>query len=105
MVVTLDGRLVQYVTPTDYHILNGESPRNPEWGHAAVGLCGEVHFDPHPSRAGVTRIYDFEFLVPVNLDQLTDEKYRASMLRWLEQCPCICPACLPESLAILEPPG
>jgi len=36
-----------------YHLISGPSPRNPGGTHAVVGQNGLVHFDPHPSRAGL----------------------------------------------------
>lgn len=36
-----------------YHLISGVSPRDPNVYHCVVGLNGQVHFDPHPSRAGL----------------------------------------------------
>lgn len=37
-----------------HHILTGPSPRDPEnVRHNVIGLDGQVHWDPHPSRAGL----------------------------------------------------
>lgn len=36
-----------------YHIISGPSPRGNGVYHAVIGLNGQVHFDPHPSRAGL----------------------------------------------------
>lgn len=93
MALELDGRLVPYVSPRGFHIISGTSPRNPEWGHAVVGLFGELLHDPHPSRAGVAKVTDYTFLVPVALDAIEDEEQRQRLTRWLTRAPCICPAC------------
>lgn len=37
-----------------YHEISGPSPRGNGTQHAVVGLDGEIVFDPHPSRAGLT---------------------------------------------------
>lgn len=36
-----------------YHLISGVSPRDPAVRHCVVGLNGAIHFDPHPSRAGL----------------------------------------------------
>lgn len=37
-----------------YHEISGPSPRGNGVFHAVVGLNGQVAFDPHPSRAGLS---------------------------------------------------
>ena len=37
-----------------YHEISGPSPRGNGVFHAVVGCNGEIAFDPHPSRAGLT---------------------------------------------------
>lgn len=50
--VTMRGRFVWSEDPI-YHVIAGPSPRGNGVYHAVVGLNGQVHFDPHPSRAGL----------------------------------------------------
>lgn len=44
------------------HLMSGLSPRG--FGHRCVGLMGQVLWDPHPSRAGLTSVWSVGFLVP-----------------------------------------
>lgn len=49
-----------------YHMISGPSPRMVGVHHAVVGLNGQIHFDPHPSRAGLAgdpSEWTFDFLV------------------------------------------
>ncbi len=49
-----------------YHIIEGPSPRIQGGHHVVVGRNGQVHFDPHPSRAGLAgdpSEWKFAFLV------------------------------------------
>jgi hypothetical protein len=50
--VTVKGSFVWSADPI-YHIIAGPSPRAAGVHHAVIGLNGRVHFDPHPSRAGL----------------------------------------------------
>lgn len=50
-------------TPAGYSIASGRSPRGVD--HACVALDGVTIHDPHPSRAGLLEITDYEVLVPV----------------------------------------
>jgi hypothetical protein len=49
--------------PPVYHLMSGLSPRG--LGHRCVGFAGELAFDPHPSRAGLVRVYSVGLLVPL----------------------------------------
>lgn len=98
-ILSMDSRLVSRVKPIGWHLMNGQSPRNSEHGHAVVGWNGEIAHDPHPSRAGLVKVHDYEFLIPVDLNAITDESHRRAMLAWLEDgTECICPACKPVEL-------
>ena len=46
-----------------YHMIGGDSPRGTVGGHSVIGLNGKIYFDPHPTRAGLTKITDYGFLV------------------------------------------
>jgi hypothetical protein len=51
-----------------YHEISGPSPRGNGVSHAVVGRNGEVVFDPHPSRAGLSgdsASWEYAFLVRV----------------------------------------
>jgi len=50
------------------HILSGETVRTPDnkSDHVVMGEDGEMVWDPHPSRAGLTKIKFFEFLAAPN---------------------------------------
>lgn len=84
MAISIDQRLVPCIRPVGWHLISGVSPRNPDHAHAVVGCGGAILHDPHPSRAGVSKVYDYTFLVPVDSN---------ATRAWLERCPCICPAC------------
>lgn len=49
--------------PPTYHIIGGDSPRGVEGGHAVVGYAGTMVHDPHPSRAGVSKVTDWSFFI------------------------------------------
>ena len=58
--------LVVQVQPPGWHLLTGRTVRT-ERNHArhvVVGRFGEVVWDPHPSRAGLTTDINHAFLVP-----------------------------------------
>lgn len=48
--------------PRGLHLISGISPRN--LGHRCVGMDGRVVWDPHPSRAGLDKVYSIGLLVP-----------------------------------------
>lgn len=75
------------VDPDAMHIIIGETERTPRNGnlHAVVGRGGELLHDPHPSRAGLTKVKDWHFIVP-----LWDTR-RDYYNRWDPTC--LCPAC------------
>lgn len=63
--VTVRGQFV-WAEDAIYHIIAGPSPRGNGTHHAVVGLNGRIHFDPHPSRAGLAgdpADWTFDFLV------------------------------------------
>ena len=49
--------------PVGIALVGGESPRG--LGHECVALNGEVIFDPHPSRAGLVSVTDYEVLIQI----------------------------------------
>lgn len=89
--MSLDGRLIPHVTPNGFHLIGGLGPRG--FQHSVVGLHGKIVHDPHPSRAGLVRSEEFEFLVPVNLDAIEDPEHRSAMERWLTRRDCTCREC------------
>jgi hypothetical protein len=56
---------------SEYHLIGGESVRG--IGHMVVGRHGEIVWDPHPARAGLSTIEDMTFLVPL---EAVPEEYR-----------------------------
>jgi len=62
------------------HLISGETVRTPinKSDHVVMGSDGEMVWDPHPSRAGLTKIKFFEFLAAPN------ESIRKM---WLEEGP------------------
>ena len=73
-----------------YHLASGPSPRataDAPIYHAVVALAGEVVHDPHPSRSGVLRVEEWEFLVPVPDRWRDPDVYHPAGL------PCSCRAC------------
>lgn len=93
MAIRTDSRITFRVQPKGYCLINGLSCRGEQ--HATVGLDGVIVHDPHPSRAGLVQVDDYEFLVPVDLDQIADADHRKGMEIWLgSERDCSCPACL-----------
>lgn len=45
-----------------WHIIAGNSPRGPV-SHAVVGYAGQMKHDPHPSRAGLTKVTEIGIFV------------------------------------------
>lgn len=56
------GALEPFV-PRGYSIANGPAERGVD--HSCVALDGTIVHDPHPDRAGLLEIRDYEVLVPV----------------------------------------
>ncbi len=67
------------------HFMIGRTVRSAENGakHVVIGKHGELHWDPHPSRAGLTEDVSYAFLVP----------YPKSWEKMIEDRPCVCRAC------------
>lgn len=59
--------------PKGVYIGVGQSPRNPKNTHAVVVQDGEIVHDPHPSRAGVTKMSSY-WTFPKNSPQDDKEK-------------------------------
>lgn len=53
-----------YLWHAGHYIVTGTSPRGLQ--HAVIGEKGEIVFDPHPSRAGLTDIKRYGFIVPLD---------------------------------------
>lgn len=53
-----------------FHIICGPSPRTPDNGvnHCIVGYAGAPFWDVHPSRAGLTGVNEFQFIVDLPAD-------------------------------------
>lgn len=69
LVVDKPGHAQVYGDDGDvYHEISGPSPRHADTFHAVIGKNGQVHFDPHPSRAGLAgdpSTWEHAYLVPV----------------------------------------
>lgn len=82
-----------------FHIMMGETVRTPANGvwHAVVGVSGDFYWDPHPSRAGLTKAHKWGVLVPF------PEHWRAEWERRAEQGDeavlCVCPSCVESRAA------
>lgn len=50
-----------------YHVMTGPTVRTPDngWHHVVVAKHGEMVWDPHPSRAGLTEILEWGILGPL----------------------------------------
>lgn len=59
------GDIEAWVGLGGYHVINGQGPRE-NCRHSVVGLAGEMVFDPHPSRAGLLKVEEFGFLIPMD---------------------------------------
>lgn len=82
------------VAEPGYHLMVGETVRSASLGglrHVVVARYGQVIWDPHPSRAGLTGDIRWAFLVPVPKvwEEHWNKRYRE----------CACPACAPKPLA------
>lgn len=44
------------------HLISGLSPRG--FGHRCVGIGGRIAWDPHPSRAGLVRVWSVGLVLP-----------------------------------------
>lgn len=77
------------VRPDVYHLITGRTVRTDERGirHCVVGRGGEVVWDPHPSRAGLTDDIRWAFLVPYPKEWTGYRK---------DEDGCLCPACAAE---------
>jgi hypothetical protein len=89
------GEIAHWLTPAlqvrafgGLHLLEGPTVRTPESGieHVIVGRRGEPVWDPHPSRACLTKIERWGIISPVPPGYEQNPK----MLREL---PCLCPSC------------
>lgn len=49
--------------PKGFAIMGGKSPRG--FQHAVVAKDGVMVYDPHPSRAGLVKVEDFELVIPI----------------------------------------
>jgi len=59
--------------PERYYIASGISPRNV--GHVVIYQNGKMIHDPHPSRAGLTKIESFSYLRKIEGDYEFDRYY------------------------------
>jgi hypothetical protein len=73
-----------------FHLMTGRTVRTPLNGsrHVVIGHRGSLHWDPHPSRAGLTNDINFAFLVPY------PDAWAKNPWRGQEQ-ECVCPSCKP----------
>lgn len=60
-----------YCIPAMYHIMAGKSPRGVD--HAVVAFQGKMVHDPHPTRAGLMAVDEYEYLVPCEKMLLFDQ--------------------------------
>lgn len=70
-----------------YHILNGHTVRSAAQNggtHVVVAKDGEMVWDPHPSRTGLTEVLRWAFLTP----------FPKAWERGFENVSCVCPECL-----------
>lgn len=75
-------------TISGYHIMTGETIRSPEYNgqrHVVVGKDGQVVWDPHPSRAGLTANINFAVLCP--FPAVWEKSWKDADDK------CICPVC------------
>lgn len=79
------------VMPRDpgFHFLIGPTVRTPTSGckHVVVARYGEMVWDVHPSRAGLTMIERWGVLAP----------FPEGWARTWNEIPCVCPACATEA--------
>lgn len=74
------------IKPPGIHFMSGQTVRTKQsWqNHVVIARYGELLWDPHPSRAGLTEVVYWSFLIPY-----PDEWAKRSS----QQNECHCPAC------------
>ncbi len=82
--INLHGPQLQAVRVEGLHVICGSTVRTATSGkkHCVVGLDGKEHWDPHPSRSGLTTHESWNVLVPF------PEEWTSH-----SNIPCICPSC------------
>jgi len=73
------------------HLMTGKTIRsgtNGEQRHVVVAKFGEMIWDPHPSRAGLTEDINYSFLVPF------PESWKKHDAAGVTTTPCVCPKCI-----------
>jgi hypothetical protein len=92
------------------HIMVGPTVRTPDKGtfHAIVGRRGEPFWDPHPSRAGLTKVDRWGIVSKATEQILRDEAERiasSELDSWLRKnLTCICPKCQVADVATQDLP-
>lgn len=81
----IDASCHERVSVKGPHLINGDSPRFPGLGHTVVGMDGVPVHDPHPDRTFVTRVKEWEVLVPIPEDARGWYYYLNRLA-----CPCGC---------------
>ena len=76
--VTMQGRFV-WADDAIYHVISGPSPPINGGHHAVVGRNGQVFFDPHPSRAGLSGDpSEWKFDLLVRMSEVANENRAAA---------------------------
>jgi hypothetical protein len=80
-----------------FHLMSGPTVRTPtsKCNHVVVGFQGELAWDPHPDRAGLTLVEEWTILVPQPSGYRArhdEQRAEGKTFDWLH---CRCPACRP----------
>lgn len=80
-----EGLAMLQLRDPGWHLISGRTNRSEQWAglhHIVVGRYGQIAWDPHPSRAGLTGDFRWSLIVPLPK-------------AWAEglPLPCVCPAC------------
>lgn len=86
---------IAVLPPPELHLMSGPTVRTPTSGvnHVVVARRGELAWDPHPSRAGLTAVERWGLVMPMPDDwkRQRDEWRRKNVA----EIRCVCPACTP----------
>lgn len=81
-----------------WHILIGPTIRTTDdhpINHAVVGRYGELAWDPHPSRAGLTAVEKWGLFPPMpDKIRASRERYEPGSEGWRVFVGCLCPSCM-----------
>lgn len=88
--------VITALSPPELHLMAGPTVRTPASGvhHVVVARRGQLVWDPHPSRAGLTAVERWGLVIPM------PDEWKRQRDAWRStnavDLQCACPACSPE---------